>query len=130
MSRSATPVAAAPVPSHDELVDEKIVLAFFVASLVFLTVSMLAGILMALQLVHWNPLKGVELFSPGRWRMIHTNAIAYGFLANAFLGAINWAIPRMTFQPVASRSQAGAAVRRARVCQGQGDEGRVSRTRV
>ena len=104
MSRSATPVTVAPVPSHDELVDEKIVLAHFVASLVFLTVSMLAGILMALQLVHWNPLKGVELFSPGRWRMIHTNAIAYGFLANAFLGALNWAIPRMTFQPVASRA--------------------------
>ena len=42
---------------------------------------------MALQLVHWNPLGGIELLSPGRWRMIHTNAIAYGFLANAFLGA-------------------------------------------
>ena len=37
---------------------------------------------------------------------------------------------RLKGEPVASRSQAGAAVRRARVCQGQGDEGRVSRTRV
>nr|MCS5618084.1 cbb3-type cytochrome c oxidase subunit I [Pirellulales bacterium] len=101
---SAAPVADAAVPAHEDLVDEKIVGAHFVASLVFLTISMLAGILMALQLVHWNPLVGVELLSPGRWRMIHTNAVAYGFLANAFLGAINWAIPRMTFQPVASRA--------------------------
>ena len=101
---AAAPVAIARVPSHEELVDEKIVLAHFVAGLTFLTISMLAGILMALQLVHWNPLRGLELFSPGRWRMIHTNAVAYGFLANAFLGGLNWAIPRMTFQPVASRA--------------------------
>ncbi len=58
---------------------------------------------MALQLVHWNPLSGIEMFSPGRWRMIHTNAVAYGFLANAFLGSLHWAVPRLTLHPVASR---------------------------
>ena len=58
---------------------------------------------MALQLVHWNPLRGMELFSPGRWRMVHTNAIAYGFLANAFLGCLHWAVPRLTLKPVLSR---------------------------
>ena len=68
------------------LVDERIVIFYYVAALSFLTISMIAGLLMALQLVHWYPFKGVELLSPGRWRMIHTNAIAYGFLANAFLG--------------------------------------------
>ena len=47
-----------------------------------------------------NPLRGIELFSPGRWRMIHTNAIAYGFLANAFLGILHWAVPRLTLRPV------------------------------
>ena len=104
MKPAAAAVAEATVPAHDDLVDERIVMAHFVASLVFLTISMLAGILMALQLVHWNPLRGVELLSPGRWRMIHTNAVAYGFLANAFLGALNWAVPRMTFHPVASRA--------------------------
>jgi cytochrome c oxidase cbb3-type subunit 1 len=35
--------------------------------------------------------------------MVHTNAVAYGFLANAFLGAIHWAIPRLTLRPVFSR---------------------------
>ena len=77
----------------DRLVDERLVLSYFLAALGYLTISMLAGMLMALQLVHWNPLRGIELLSPGRWRMVHTNAIAYGFLANAFLGALHWAIP-------------------------------------
>ena len=93
----------AEVPRHEELVDEPIVVAYFLAALGYLTLSMLAGLLMALQLVHWNPLNGVELLSPGRWRMVHTNVIAYGFLANAFLGALHWAIPRLTLQPVLNR---------------------------
>ena len=35
--------------------------------------------------------------------MIHTNAIAYGFLANAFLGMLHWAVPRLTLKPVFDR---------------------------
>ena len=50
-----------------------------------------------------QPLAGIEIFSPGRWRMVHTNAVAYGFLANGFLGALHWAIPRLTLQPVLDR---------------------------
>ena len=91
------------VPKHEELVNEHLVRLYFLAALFFLFVSMLAGILMALQLIRQNPLRGLEWFSPGRWRMVHTNAIAYGFLANAFLGAIHWAIPRLTMRPVLSK---------------------------
>ena len=58
-----------------------------------MTVSMLAGLLMGLQLLRHNPFPAIELLSPGRWRMVHTNAIAYGFLANAFLGMMHWVIP-------------------------------------
>ncbi len=35
--------------------------------------------------------------------MVHTNAIAYGFIANAFLGMLHWAIPRLTLRPVLSK---------------------------
>ena len=63
---------------------------------------MLGGLLMAAQLIHWNPLNGSEYLSPGRWRMIHTNAVAYGFLANAFLGMLHWVVPRLTLNKVAS----------------------------
>jgi cytochrome c oxidase cbb3-type subunit 1 len=87
---------------RDKLVEERLVLCYFGAALTYLTISMLAGLLMALQLVHWNPLRGIELLSPGRWRMLHTNAIAYGFLANAFLGGLHWVVPRLTLRPVLS----------------------------
>lgn len=100
MSSTAT---TTEVPRPEDLVDERLVRWFFYAALTFLLISMLGGILVALQLVHWNPLNGLEIMSAGRWRMIHTNAVAYGFLANAFLGVLHWAIPRLTFQPVASR---------------------------
>ena len=88
------------LPRHEDLVDQKIVGWYFVAALSYLFISMLGGFLMGFQLIRHNPLQGIELLSPGRWRMIHTNAIAYGFLANAFLGALHWAVPRLTLRPV------------------------------
>ena len=94
----------AELPQHDDLVIEQLVIWYFLAGLAFLFVSMAGGLLMALQLVHWNALQGIELLSPGRWRMVHTNAVAYGFIANCFLGALHWAIPRLTLKPVLSRA--------------------------
>jgi len=88
---------------HDDLVMNNLVTWHFYAALLFLLVSMLGGILMALQLVHWNILPQLEVLSPGRWRMVHTNAVAYGFLANAFLGVLHWVVPRLTLQRVASK---------------------------
>jgi cytochrome c oxidase cbb3-type subunit 1 len=90
-------------PRHEELVVERLVYWYFLAALGYMFVSMLGGMLMATQLQRINPLRGLELFSPGRWRMIHTNAIAYGFIANAFLGILHWAVPRLTLRPVLSR---------------------------
>ena len=95
-----TESASTPLPRHDDLVDERLVSLYFVTALAYLFISMMGGFLMALQLVHMNPLRGIELMSPGRWRMIHTNAVAYGWLANAFLGALHWAVPRLTLRPV------------------------------
>jgi cytochrome c oxidase cbb3-type subunit 1 len=92
-------LAAGPGP----MVDERLVRWYFLAALGYFAISLLGGLLMALQLVNHNPLRGVELLSPGRWRMVHTNAIAYGFIANAFLGALHWAVPRLTIRPVLSR---------------------------
>jgi len=91
---------AASLLNPRSLVNEKIILAYFLAALTFMTISMLGGMLVGLQLLRHNPLQGIELFSPGRWRMLHTNAIAYGFLANSFLGLLHWAVPRLTLKPV------------------------------
>lgn len=101
MSESAS---HAPPVDPERLVETRLVAWYFLCALGYLGVSMLGGMLMALQLVHWNPLRGIEFFSPGRWRMVHTNAVAYGFLANSFLGALHWAVPRLTFRPVLSRA--------------------------
>jgi cytochrome c oxidase cbb3-type subunit I len=84
----------------EKLVDYRMVMWHFWAALLFLFINMVAGLLVALQLVSWNPLNGIEIFSPGRWRMVHTNAVAYGFLANAFLGVMHWVIPRLTLRTV------------------------------
>ena len=88
------------LPRHADLVEERLVAWFFLAALGYLFISMLGGFLMGFQLVRISPWAGIELLSPGRWRMVHTNAIAYGFLANAFLGALIWVVPRLTLQPV------------------------------
>jgi cytochrome c oxidase cbb3-type subunit 1 len=88
---------------HAHLVDERLVLWYFLAALGYFAVSLAGGLLMALQLLNHNPLRSLEFFSPGRWRMVHTNAIAYGFIANSFLGALHWAVPRLTLKPVLSR---------------------------
>ena len=91
------------IPHHEQLVDERIVCWYFLAALGYMFVSLSGGFLMAFQLIKHNPLDGIELFSPGRWRMLHTNAIAYGFLANAFLGILHWVVPRLTLRPVLDR---------------------------
>ncbi|MBL8850443.1 MAG: cbb3-type cytochrome c oxidase subunit I [Planctomycetaceae bacterium] len=99
---SISPTAPATIDEH-QLVDRPIIVAYFLAALTYMLVSLAGGFLMAFQLIQHNPLQGIELLSPGRWRMIHTNAIAYGFIANAFLGALHWAVPRLTFRPVFDR---------------------------
>ena len=86
--------------THGPLVLEKVVICYFVAALVYFAVSLTGGLIMGLQLVNHNPLRGIELFSPGRWRLVHTNAIAYGFLANSFLGILQWIVPRLTLRPL------------------------------
>ena len=55
----------AAIPRHEEIVDERLVRWYFYASLSFLGISMLGGLLMATQLTHWNPLGGIELLSAG-----------------------------------------------------------------
>lgn len=91
------------VPDPKDLVDQRIVAYYLFASLIFMLVAMLAGLLYSLQFLQLYPFPDVELFSPGRWRFIHTNGVAYGFIANAFLGALHWAIPRLTLRPVLSK---------------------------
>ena len=82
------------------LVNIPLVRAHIVASTLFLTVVLLGGFAYGLQLTNVYPFPDLEWASPGRVRMLHTNAAAYGFIANAFIGGMLWAIPRLTRQPI------------------------------
>ncbi len=103
MTTAAQDIRVDRVPGSDALIDQRIVLWYLVMSLTYVLVGMLAGYFYSFQFLQHNPVDGIELFSPGRWRMVHTNGMAYGFIANAFLGGLHWAIPRLTLHPVFSR---------------------------
>ncbi|MCG3126473.1 MAG: Cytochrome c oxidase subunit 1, bacteroid [Phycisphaerae bacterium] len=100
MASQAHAVPASESHEIRGLVDTRIVAFYLVTGLIFLLISMLAGFLFSMQFLQHYPLKGIALFSPGKWRLIHTNGVAYGFIANIFLGMMHWAIPRMTLRPV------------------------------
>ncbi len=84
------------------LVNLDLIRAHLTASAVFLAVSVLGGLSYSFQLNNLYPFAGIEWLSPGRVRMVHTNMAAYGFIANAFIAGMLFAIPRLTRRPVLS----------------------------
>ena len=89
---------------REDIMDYKIVKAHIIAGLVFLGVSLLAGFLYSLQFLGDYPFRNVEFLSPGRIRMLHTNAVAYGWLVNGLLAGVYWVVPRLTGHPPLSRA--------------------------
>src|SRR5262245_19650890 len=87
----------------DKLVNERLVQAHLVAGLVFFFVGLASGLLFSMQFLRQYLFPGVELLSPGRVRMVHTNMLAYGFIANSMFGGLYWAVPRLAGVPVWSR---------------------------
>jgi cytochrome c oxidase cbb3-type subunit 1 len=70
------------------------------ASAFWFGISLLAGLSYAFQFNNLYPFPGIEWLSPGRVRMVHTNMAAYGFIANAFIAGMLFAIPRLTKRPI------------------------------
>ncbi|MBM2840315.1 MAG: Cytochrome c oxidase subunit I-like protein [Bacteroidetes bacterium] len=85
-----------------KLVNYWLVKAHIIASLIFFFVGLASGFLFSLQFIREYIGVGVELLSPGRVRMVHTNMLAYGFIANAFFSGLYWVVPRLTGVPVFS----------------------------
>jgi cytochrome c oxidase cbb3-type subunit 1 len=86
----------APGTSDRPPVNLLIVKQHLVAAVVFFTLALFAGLLYSAQFLQAYPFKNTPWLSPGRVRMVHTNLIAYGFICNAFLGGMYWAVPRLT----------------------------------
>ena len=89
--------------AHSEpLVNYRLIQAHLMAAAFFLLVSMLAGYLYSLQFLGYFPFAGSSNWSPGHWRLIHTNMAAYGWLVNGFTGMLYYVVPRLTGKKVLS----------------------------
>src|SRR5437867_4346260 len=84
------------------LVNLELIRWHLTASAVFFTLSLLGGLAYSFQFNQMYPFAGIEWLSPGRVRMVHTNMAAYGFIANAFIAGMLFAIPRLTRRPILS----------------------------
>lgn len=86
------------------LVSEVFVRWHLICAFGWLGIAMFAGLFYSLVLMRHDVLPEIEILSRGRLRMIHTNLIAFGFLTNGFFAMLNWTVPRLTGQRIASRS--------------------------
>lgn len=97
---TANPVIQTSHGQTRQLVDATVVKWHILAAVGWIGIGMLAGLIYSFVFLRMYPHEGVELLSPGRVRMLHTNGIAYGFLFNAFLAMLYWVVPRLTGEPV------------------------------
>lgn len=90
----------------ENLVPYDVVKAHLVVATCLIIVVVLAGLNYSLQFIDLYPFQGVEFLSPGRVRMVHTQGVAYGWLANAFFAIVYWMIPKLTGKPIFSHKLA------------------------
>jgi cytochrome c oxidase cbb3-type subunit 1 len=86
-----------------ELVHKQLVKWHFICGITFMMTSMTAGFLVSLNFLGAYPFPDIPWLAAGRLRFLHTNEVAYGFLVNCFVGAMYYAVPRLTGRPVFSR---------------------------
>ncbi|MEZ4751813.1 MAG: cbb3-type cytochrome c oxidase subunit I [Bdellovibrionota bacterium] len=95
-------------PSHSTsetgLVDYEIVKWHFYIAIGYFFLAILAGLTYSLQFLQKYPFPGVSFLSPGRVRMVHTQTVAYAWLANGMFAALYYIIPKLTGFQVLSRS--------------------------
>ena len=100
--------APAPAPSGLDTFayDDRIVRDFLIATVVWGSVGMLVGVLIALQLV--LPAANFEIpwLTYGRLRPLHTNAVVFAFAANAVFTAVYYSMQRLLKAPIPSRALA------------------------
>lgn len=78
------------------LVSYKLVRLHLTIAILYSMVVVLAGMTYSMQFLNLYPFEKIQLLSPGRVRMVHTQAVAYAWLANGFFGIIYYVIPKLT----------------------------------
>ena len=94
---------AVPLAASGELVHKSLVKWHFIMGMGFMLTSMTAGFLVSLNFLGAYPFEDIPWLASGRLRFLHTNEVAYGFLVNCFVGAMYYAVPRLTGRPVANK---------------------------
>jgi cytochrome c oxidase cbb3-type subunit I/II len=75
--------------------DNKIVKAFFIATVIFGLVGMLVGLTAAIQLFYPVFNFDFQYTTFGRIRPLHTNAVIFAFVGNAMFGAVYYSMQRL-----------------------------------
>lgn len=88
--------------SEQPLVSYSLIEAHLCISVAFIMVVVLAGLAYSLQFIDLFPFPGIEFLSPGRIRMVHTQGVAYAWLANIFFALIMYIVPKLTEKPILS----------------------------
>ena len=91
------------IGGHVATVEEDLMRAHAFAALAALLVSALFGTIVAIKLVQPDFLAGAAWSTWGSLRASHTQGIMFGWLGNAFLAFLYFAIPRLAGRPVMSR---------------------------
>ena len=75
--------------------DNRIVKNFLYATLLWGTVGMLVGLLLAFMFLFPNLTDGISWLSFGRLRPLHTNAVIFAFVGNALFGGVYYSLQRL-----------------------------------
>ncbi len=95
MTGSAHSAGAAGVVLDEFSYDDAIVRKFLFATLIWGTIGMLVGLLIALQLANPAFNLGLPITSFGRLRPLHTNAVIFAFAGNAFFTGCYYSTQRL-----------------------------------
>lgn len=75
--------------------DNKIVKKFIYATILFGVVGMLVGLTLAVMYLFPNMTDGISWLSYGRLRPLHTNAVIFAFVGNAFFAGMYYSLQRL-----------------------------------
>ena len=80
--------------------DNKIVRLFAFATVLWATVGMLVGVIIAFQLAFPQLNLGFAATTFGRLRPLHTNAVIFAFVGNGIFTGVYWSLPRLLKTPM------------------------------
>ncbi|MFI5391664.1 MAG: cytochrome oxidase, partial [Bacteriovoracales bacterium] len=87
---------------NQELISFPLIKAHLYFAVVMSFIVVVAGLTYSMQFISLYPFPKIEWLSPGRIRMIHTQAIAYAWLANIFFAIVLYMLPKLTQKPILS----------------------------